>query len=493
MIARNEDESGLSDAFIIAALLFVATIYAPFAIAALMPTVDSAGVADSFRLSAILVTLSMAVGTVLGTRLTGMSLVLAPAVGLTAFFAQGRTLLDVPQLYWSGVGAGVLVIVCNLGGDKSIRFHVLNEMRPEIRAGVAGGIGALLAEGGRRIITDDARMFDWIDGFDQRIAILLAGATCVAIFAGDTYAEKLEETIGLDDAMPKRYYLAKSAYVLAPALTFAILAILTRDRPALEARPTHGIEAVLAGRCSALLHPEIHIANGVCMMVFALVIAFVILTDIVGTPFQMLDPTRLRPEGRELKDSPAGKQAITRSFYADALMIFANAAVALPPSVFYAENYVRYNYRFERSAFARRPALIYALLLLAVAGSLIAFDLPLARFSGLARVAAAPVLLMIGIQVIATSIRADTNENPSQSNKAVPIVSERDPLKHMATGMIIILSPFVGLEWSLPLGIATFAIRNKVLGKEMSWVTAATGAFSVFVVLVMTWVTFGPG
>jgi hypothetical protein len=497
-----------SAAIVIAALLFVSTIYVPFTIATIMPTIqtgDPLAHSESFRLSAILVALFLGLGTAISASMTSMPLVLAPAVGLTVFFSQGTKsgLLTVPQLYLSAAMAGLIIFYCNLGGSKSIRYLVLEKMPPQIKSGVAGGIGAILAEKAAEIISEGSGDFG-------RIIFVLAAIAALTIFACDTYADRLEINQGSGGDLDLRYYLAKLSYVLIPVAVFLLLSVSisrnTEHSSLLQPQP--GIIHLFRERYSALFHPQFTGRSVICMIVFSGITAFVILTDIVGTPYQMLDPSRLTSEAAELRESELGQRAIRSSFFADAIMIILNSAVSVPPSVYYAENHVLYNYRFDKYAFFALPGWIYSFAMFVVAGLLIAFDLPLEHFSKLSKLAVSPVLLVIGMQVVAFSIREDSAPDPRpvegkvQSTSIDQSVKENinssenfetnHPLSHLPTAIIIILSPVIQLEWSLPLGIAVLVFWNKVHGYPMNNVTRTLGGIATIVVVLMGLVAFLP-
>lgn len=473
-----------------------------------MPTVQGSPTQpEAFRLSVVLVSFFLAFGTGLSTRVTGMPLVLAPAVGLTIFFSQGTNshLLTVPQLYLSGFFAGLILFLCNLGRNNSIRYLILEKMPPQIKSGVAGGIGAILAEKAAEIIRNGSGDFG-------PFVVVLSAIACLVIFACDTYADRWEANRRPDDDVDLRYYLAKMAYILVPATMFLILSVSTNSSPAhLSAlRHPQGIMQLFQERFSALCHPDVKGRSGLCIIVFGGITAFVILTDIVGTPYQMLDPTRLSPEVAGLRNSDLGRRAVSSSFFVDAIMIVLNSLFSIPPSVYYAENHVLYNFRFSTFAFYKRPGWIYSISMLVVSALLFEFDFPLEHFSEISKMAVSPVLLVIGMQVVAFSIRADASSYTKtlSTPERRPVVNDLDdtltghdqlqdgepahPLGYLPTAMIIILSPVIGLEWSLPLGIAIFTFWNKAHGYKMNTVTQTLGVIAGTVVVLMAWVTFAP-
>ncbi len=493
--AGKPPEGRLLRDVLVAGSLFIVSIYAPFVIATQMPVAGLKS-AEAFRVSVVLVLLSTAIGTAVSGRLTNMPLVLAPAVGLTVFFAAGRSLLGADQLYMAAMVAGLVVLFANLNwfekGTRSLRYYILRDMPPPIRAGVSGGVGALLAESAIRLV-------DAHHAVIGDVGLLIVFVTAGLIFGADIWAERLRERASDRTDVGPTYYILKLAYILMPLLMIVVLLLMRPDLAGPTASVARESVAQLGDRFGWSARPNARDVE--LIVVFATLTGFIIVTDMVGTPFQMLDPRKFDDDpdfsGRDLRELASGKHAIRRSLFVDAGMMIANAVMNVPPSVYYAENHILDNYRGRDWIKNGRPAFIYAGMLSVLAMVIVFVHFPMQQFQTLSSLVVAPVLFIVGVQVIAHAIRADNRPHEGSkpdSQGAAESAARRDELEFLPTALIIILTPVggVGLEWSLPLGIACHLLRSLVLGRPMKPTERGIGVGAMGALILMLVARFVP-
>ena len=338
----------------------------------------------------------------------------------------------------------------------------------------------------------------------QHIALGGAGTlvvfvTAALIFAADIWAERLRDKAPDRTEVGPTYYVLKLAYILLPLIMLGVLLLIRPDLAGPATAPGPAIVTQLMGRFGWSAPP---VARDIeLIIVFAVLTGFIIVTDMVGSPYQMLDPARFvdDPEvgGEDLREGPSGRKAIRRSFFVDAGMMILKAVFNVPPSVYYAENHILENFHARSWVANGRPAYFYAAMLVAAALATVFLQYPLQQFQTLSSLLVAPVLFIVGVQVIAHALRAENRPHPAPASPPASGVVQaplRDELEFLPTALIIILTPVdgVGLEWSLPLGITCHLLRSWVLRRPMKPTEWGIGIGALVALMLMLVARFAP-
>lgn len=435
------------------------TAYAPFTIASFIskkiPDVPLEVLVSS-------VFFSMAVGTFLSAGLTRTGLIVAPSVGIAALIKlTSPESVSFAQALLATVGASCIALYLSRspsnGQFGSIRRQILDSIPPPIKAGVRGGIGALLAVAAYSSLA----IIKEKDLEHYNIAIFAVVFGVAAILIAEALQRRLE-------TMPEYrvsilMLLLRSSNFIVPIVTFFVLNVA-------EIVPLPGVrsEFVLPSQFSLwnIEWPQNKsegLKNILMIGVFTLVILFVLITDIPGSPYDLL---------QEFEDEKKSNDLIDRSFQVQSLVSAVNPFLNLFTSVYYAENHIITRDEESKKALGSpAPAYLAGTVFLLFAALMFCLDFNFVLMSLWLPVVVAAPLFCLGIRLTARALLLDATDAKMEarvSRRSRTSASEgaHDYGDHIPVAVIIITSHFLGFELALPLGILYFNIYRSGVTKD---------------------------
>jgi hypothetical protein len=456
----------VSEAWVLACSLVVTIMYAPFAIAALLSHRLPA-VPLSFLLSTTF--LSIGIGTLLSSYLTGTGLVVAPAVGMAIFVSQVKSeTLTLWQLLLVTVlvGFAALALAHPFSEGKSFTQKLIEDLPRPIKVGVRGGIGTLLVT-------------QAIEGLKQAISLKPGDSNVIANVAvwGFIISSALLLTSDLMFKTGKTVnrangFASVGAYIMIP-LVFLGTLFFVGAFPAMQfvndiqiprhisELPIFNYQVTAGDRISQLA----------TMVSFFFVILFILVTDIPGSPYDILYKAAAQARGTASVTQPKTQSdnAIKNSFIVTAIMTMINPFAGMFTSVYYAENHVAVhdNYSDEggrRIGTTSSIAVIAAAIFLIFGVLFLFVQMPNDDISQWLLVAVSPSLFCIGIHITARALYLDFKEELTLGGERhMPTVSF-----FVSVSLTIILTHLIGLELALPIGIIYYGVSGRVPLKDWS-------------------------
>ncbi|MEQ8651405.1 MAG: hypothetical protein RIC87_02965 [Kiloniellales bacterium] len=397
-------------------------------------------------------------GNILSARITGTGLIIAPAVGISAFFAD---FVANTRLTWEYAMLGTLVaglLICVISFFTDWRQQIIDSLPPPVRKATKAAIGALLVSAGLDIYRDSlANSISPVNGevhLPKPIALVIA-VGMIAIFvsfaalrqrrASRPYQGKrdpwsvtlllhLEFVVGVGLGVVALYVLAPGYIEIQPS--FEALQIIWFP------------DLLNSGSFTVLDITEARpdwVEFGLLFFAFVFVVVAIVITDIPGTPPEVLDRVRIGPNVTIDNDQ---KTLVRNGFRNDAAFSAIAPVIGTTPSIYYAENLILR----EIGSFSARIGYVVAFLFsicffLTVLA--VYFDYEHLMITKLLPVfIVSPVVIYIGLLVIAMAYnQGDDRENP---------VSGKPLLYYMPTSVAVILTPFLGVQFSFPAAILVY-------------------------------------
>lgn len=197
-----------------------------------------------------------------------------------------------------------------------------------------------------------------------------------------------------------------------------------------------------------------------------LIILYLMLADFVGTPWQTEDKLPSLAENANQTERPnlrAGGRddRIRRAFYVDSAANMASFLLALSPVVYFAENVAAKAARGRRGLVAVVAALGFVGLLVLE---------PLIRHSAggwLPTITTAPVLFFVGLLIVAGGLLETSNITvPGRTNPKSRLELTGSIEKRLPAAATIVLTPIVGLSYSLAAGLVVYLLHFAFLPQE---------------------------
>jgi hypothetical protein len=200
--------------------------------------------------------------------------------------------------------------------------------------------------------------------------------------------------------------------------------------------------------------------QGFSMGAFFIIILFIFLTDIPGSPYDILQNLA--------KKKPKYEESIKQSFFVTAVMAMFNPAVGLFTSVYYAENHVavRDQDTDEGSKIGENPTVaVIAAICFAALGTVILFiKISIDDMRYWLLVAVSPSLFCLGVRITARALFRDFQDEMDAANDhghSPPTLSFFIPVS-----LTIILTHIIDFELALPIGIIYFGISSNIPYRE---------------------------
>ena len=428
---------------------------------------------------------------------------IAPGLALSAtlspFLVAGGNNIPWQSAFVICFAAGLFLFFLSV---TQLRIRIVDAIPPVIKLAVTGGIGAVLADSARNMVSipDDIRK--------SVMNELSAQNPTLAFDALDKLAKPALDRITNDRIL---LFLFGIAFITVGYFVLLNLASRYRDR-------SYARWLDVSGRASlALSVPLVALmahwlgvvgtqtlqAEGIWLWspwptdwrpIFAAVfsppgyilfafVLYILLVDIVGSPYQM--------ESEKLgyiasRRSAKANKTIHRSFIVDSLANVAAPALGTPPTVYYAENYAGKVLGAKGGLAAIIPAIGFI-------GWLALFLwLGTATFRNwIPDISVAPVLFFVGLMLIAQALNlsaAQSNRNASQSAKSGELgVTGLE--RHLPAGIAIVVTPIpgAGFEIGVAAGVLAYYLLFVLVpaSKDSSLAKSERNSLGVFAVLAL--------
>jgi hypothetical protein len=433
-----------------AVALFLITGYAPFAIAALLgKSLRMEGVPAGFIVSAVF--LSMAVGTLLSCFRTGTGLIVGPAVGLASFVSQTSVqTIGTGQFVAASFLASAAAVFLSLAKGKnkdpnkrmSLRQEFLDAIPEPVKIGVRGGIGSLLAAAAIHGLQDVAR--EAATFYSYALHLFVIGTAVLLV------TEVLQEKLEGDADRSWLTDLGVLVLRLVSALLPLLWLFLLYKRNAFHL-PTVNFELQLPDafppfdpfNTSGVSGTGLSIA--MTTFCFTVVILFVFLIDIPGSPYDFLKKKAENPE--------QAAEIIDRSFVVTSTTSMLNPFLGLYTSVYYAENHAIVR-RDDNLVVSAATGFICTLLFLLLAAGFLLADLHVDEIKLWILIALAPTLFTIGVRMTARALKHESEEGRVPSYYYVP------------AALTLLLTHFIGFEIALPIGVVYYGAYRWAAGDQ---------------------------
>jgi hypothetical protein len=449
----------ISDYFIAALSLIAITSYLPFAVAALLSE-KLAAYHVTIGLIVSLVYLSMAIGSGLSGVFTGLGLIVGPAVGVALIVSQtSAKVISIQGLLVSTFLAGVIAFFISIpwrGPGESFRAKFLRKLPPAAKVGVRGGIGGFLAS---TAIRPYEEMASDLSKYHKVIALFVA-FVIILLLAEILQRYALSNTHWFSKSISERkrnlvILVLRSVSFVVPVSFFLILYRLNvfQQPPSILPHISIGWPPPVPmfdadGWASG--NPFDIVAK---IMIFLVIILFVFITDIPGSPFDILE-SRLADE-RDV----AAKTIVDKSFMVTSLMVIINPLLSLFTSVYYAENHVALSGDSAHDAINKPiPSYLCAGFFLICSGAFLFVDFPVVEMRRWLLVAVSPALFCLGVTLTARALQRD-DELESRATMG-PAKSYFVPVS-----LTLILTHTIGFELALPLGICYYYLDRMTLDR----------------------------
>lgn len=407
--------------------------------------------------------LAVIFGNLSGSFITKTGLMIAPAIGISAFVKnyvqQSDGVLDWRHAMLACAIGGLLVLITSVFTDW--RERIVKDMPESIRKGATAGIGALLVKEG----------FDLFENAEEKLQLGSKWAG-VAVTLGVIFLvlfflirRKFEEK----DIHPALRFLMQLEFLLVVLAMALFLNLAQPDY--IAALPPSSELSYLWSDPKLAESWKLNFVSVLVTLLFAATIWFIIISDIPGTPNVVLPSEQL--------ETAAGRKAVRGGYINDGIFAILSPLFGTTPTVYYAENQILKSFGVYSRAVGLWAsglfALIFALVLL---GQWVpSLKLPVHKF--LSPIAILPILIFIGLYMIAVSYFDEKKKQGAGETAAGAIAAapQFTPQYFIPTAILAILTSRIGLEYSLPLAVLSFwLVRSKTDSFGPTFVAISIGS-----------------
>lgn len=382
---------------------------------------------------------------------------LALSIVISEFLSQSPTFRG--EMTWESAlvvcfAAGLVMLMLSVTGYRRTIIQAIPET---IKLAVVGGIGAVLAESAIDIVNDPkGNIAANRQLFAVGLSILVLGYIFVrslALRVSDPAHGRLLDTIG------------RAAF----PISVLVVAVLAATGSGLQPLPNDGGNPWLwlnTGKSFGTIVAAAFSPQGIILFIF---IFYILLIDIVGSPYHLIIDDKPADQQREL--TAAERETVRRSFLIDSGANLLAPIAGTSPVVYYAENFTGKVLGGRGPRVAIIPSIGFALL--AIVGAVLWL-----RGESLGvlvpGIAVAPALFFVGLLIISKaligSIPAFLAEQgvpaQGQQQRDLPQTLRDEFLalgQRLPAALAIVLTPIGGFEIGVGVGILTYVAFFVVL------------------------------
>jgi xanthine/uracil permease len=408
-----------------------------------------------------------------GARRQG--LMIAPAIGISIFVSNFVETFSTKAHSIFGVGdamlacafAGVALVVTSWKTDW--RSRIIDEMPDAVRRGAIAAIGSLLVYEGCKQYSEIVRPQGYVDELLGIFVIAIGFAILSGFYlvrhAFSTTSHGIIFRLGL-----------RIEFVVVISLSSAVLHLFAPSYINSLPLKTELSWIWLAHGVWSSFHFDAETLCG--WIVLAMVVWFIVITDIPGTPNVVLPPT-YQTANRD--------RAVRAGFINDSVAALLSPFLGTTPTIYYAENQILR----EFNCFGRLvglTAIFWFSLAFIIIGSSTWWGFSLSSLERLLPpFAVLPAVFYIGLLIISLSFLSPALQ-PGQPTKTRSVES------YLPAAISVLLTPLIGLEFAFPFTVISYWIITGMTrwhdtpehGRSFVWITWGAGVQLAIVLLIRT-------
>ena len=401
-------------------------------------------------------------GNVTGIFWTRTGLLIAPAIGISTFFKSFVVNLQSTSLFaweWGLLGcalAGLAIVVISFFSNW--RSQIIHDLPPPVRRGASAAIGSLLVKESFDLYNGAV---DGGRGMDQRVAFLLifAGTTTIVGFfllRARTGGQGIWRLVKRAEFLIVVVVLDSIIQLWAPPYLLTL-------QPFEAPRPL-GLIPYAFDNWAWSRSPAENFVTLLLTGVFAAMISFIIVTDIPGTPLEVLPHTATKPT----------IEASERGFKNDAIWTLLSPFCGTTPAIFYAENNILRDFEVYDGWAGLVAVILFVLVIPITLAAGLSFEQLIPPFVTI------PIVLFIGIYIISASFTRRPGVTPTASSARLEY--------YIPTAIAVILTPRLGIEYAFPLSVLSYwLVRDKAEPVGRTFVGVTFGAAAVLTIFALAY------
>ncbi|MEC9367151.1 MAG: solute carrier family 23 protein [Pseudomonadota bacterium] len=390
---------------------------------------------------------------------------------VVADYVSNREGVDWPEALMACGIAGVLLVGFSFFPLRStpLRILLIRSLPGPIKVAINGGIGVILAGVAIKFLSDDLAALNG-ERFERFLLFVFFFVGLCIVVAGDIF---LKPMLNRKDLAGGQRAVLSFFSNGSPIISVGVLTLAMLWLPQIQHQTDFGVSlSDLSPWSGVSLRQTTEKFNFDVVLALILFVLYMLLADIAGTPYQIL-------EDRDLPADEFDKRVKT-GFRVDSVMNVVAPALGTTPVVYYAENNVGKLAHGQGGIVAIVAGALF-LLVLVVALALGFFDVQIVQ--AIPKTAIAPVLFYVGMKVIAEYMGADA--------KTLRDDPWRDllPPEHylIPAAVTIVVTPIVeGLEKGLAAGLIAFFVLahgRSVEGKKL-WPVGLLSALGILALAI---------
>ncbi len=370
---------------------------------------------------------------------------IAPGMAFNIFLVNYVT-----KTNWSWSSA---LLVCFIAGfvlwiisKTNFRTALIRSLPYPIRAAIIGGIGALLADKALSF----TRVPNTLQFVPGKVWIFLIGFSVIVV--GDIILRRYSENLkkrGLINKTNFFEFLGRASLLIS----IAICVLIARKMIIPESTDIgHSMkiswlwfsnDVSIISALEGLKNPGV--------LAFLIFLLYMLIADIAGTPYQLLD-----------KDDEEREEKVRRGFIVDSGMNMIAPIIGTSPVVYYAENNAAKVIGGKSGYVAVTTGISFIIFLMV--GCIMSYS-KTSLFQIIPQVAIAPALFYIGIRIIAEQISNQT-DRIKKGKRKVRSNKNNDSECVVPAALSIVLTPVIGIEYSLAVSLAVYMAFYFTLSPE---------------------------
>jgi xanthine/uracil/vitamin C permease (AzgA family) len=378
--------------------------------------------------------LAIIVGNLCGAFATNTGLMIAPAIGISAFvnnFVQhSDNKLDWRHAMLACALAGVLVFLTSIFTDW--RERIVDDLPESVTKGAKAGIGALLIKEAFDIFEQAQK-----HGLEPRVGGIFVTLGVVFLVLFFLLRSKIEDSA--NNEPPIARFFMRLEFLLVVILMSSYLNFFQPSY--IAALPDNTKLSFLWKDPIVFTDWHLHFVELILIFLFAATVWFIVISDIPGTPNEIL------PEDQKAVD---GRKAVRHGYINDGVFAFLSPLIGTTPTIYYAENQILKSFGvYSRRVSLWATALFFIVFAIDLVGQLSpGWKIPVYKF--LSPIAVLPIVIFIGLYIISVSFL----QSPHGEGAAPPV--SRSPQYYFPSAISVILTSRIGLEYALPLSVLSF-------------------------------------
>lgn len=399
-------------------------------------------------------------GNLRGAFVTKTGLIIAPAVGISSFFSNyvNTAGIEWKQGFISCLIAGIAILITSK--YSALRTKVINQLPTPIKVGIQAAIGTLLFEAGLKLV---------IKGIESRmnngfiILLMLLGVGIIFLFT-------FLRTTGRKGV----FYDIRIEHFLSVTILTGILHFFNYVIPFIRiddyfgSFPTNYELQTIIPYMSGEWESVNFFTSFLEVIVLSAIIWFLLLTDIPGTPHEVL-PKDFIEENPEV---------IKKGFVNDSWFALLAPMLGTSPSIFYSENLILKDSKEYGARVGYTVAILFLACFLISIGLSFFMKNVIVITDVIPPLAVAPVLMYIGVFVVADSFLIEDKTEKGLAHT---------PSYYFPAAIAVTLTPVIGLEFSFPISIISHWITAKETNSTFR--SVAWGSIAIVIIYIVLMVS----